>query len=198
MELLVTIPNIEFVKGIPSDLENDPFFDTNKRNFMVIDYQMDDVGGDNFRESSICLPEVPIIATSASFILSFRTHAIKRNSHYLVLFKNPRDKLQILTRLMYPGHTDFFIERYDDTVRRPFEYLLVDLKTTSRDNCRLRTNVLPGEERCDVNVGLPDNISQELLAYLKQHNLATAPVLSAMQKLQGSMDVLLARTDLGE
>ena len=99
---------------------------------------------------------------------------------------------------MYPGHTDFFIERYDDTVRRPFEYLLVDLKTTSRDNCRLRKNVLPGEERCDVNVGLPDNISQELLAYLKQHNLATAPVLSAMQKLQGSMDVLLARTDLGE
>jgi len=119
MELLVTIPKIEFVKGMPSDLENDSFFDTNTRNFMVIDYQMDDAGGHNFRESSICLLEVPIIATSASFILSFRTHSIKRksvegsvliNSHYLDLFKNLRDKLQILTRQMYPGHTDFFIK----------------------------------------------------------------------------------------
>ena len=49
-------------------------------------------------------------------------------------------------------------------------------------------NVLPGEERFD-SVGVPDNISQ---------NLATAPVLPAMQNLQDSMDGLLSRTDLGE
>ena len=32
------------------------------------------------------------------------------NSHHLVLFKNPRDKLQILplAKQMYPGQTDFF------------------------------------------------------------------------------------------
>ena len=29
---LVTVPNIEFVKGIPSDLEYDTFFDINRRN----------------------------------------------------------------------------------------------------------------------------------------------------------------------
>jgi len=46
MELLVTIPNVEFVKGIPSDLETDSFFDINKRNLMVIDYQMENAGGD--------------------------------------------------------------------------------------------------------------------------------------------------------
>ena len=35
------------------------------------------------------------------------------NSHYLVLFKNPRDKLQILTlaKQMYPGQTDFFLNQ---------------------------------------------------------------------------------------
>ena len=34
----------------------------------------------------------------------------KSLNHYLVLFKNPRDKLQILTlaKQMYPGQTDFF------------------------------------------------------------------------------------------
>ena len=61
----------------------------------------------------------------------------------------------------------------------------------------LRTNVLPGQERFD-NVGVADNISQELLKYLKQQNLAIAPVLPAMQKWQDSMHGLLSRTDLGE
>ena len=79
----------------------------------------------------------------------------------------------------------------------PFRCLLVDLKTITQDNCKLRTNVLPGEERFH-NLGVPDNISQELLKYLKQQNLATVPVLPAMQKLQESMDGLLSRKDLGE
>ena len=82
-------------------------------------------------------------------------------------------------------------------MHRAFGYLLVDLKTTTQDNCRLRANVLRGEERFN-NVGVTDNISQELLKYLKQQNLATVPVLPAMQKLQDSTDGLPSRKDLGE
>ena len=44
---------------------------------------------------------------------------------------------------MYPGQTDFFLNQYEGAVKRPFGYLLIDLKTTNQDNCRLRTNVLP-------------------------------------------------------
>ena len=70
------------------------------------------------------------------------------NSHYYVLSKNPRDKLQVLTlaKQVYPGGTDFFLKQYERAVRRPYEYLLIDLKTTTQNDCRLRTNVLPGEE----------------------------------------------------
>ena len=32
MVLMATIPQIEFVKGIPPDLEHDSYFDVNKRN----------------------------------------------------------------------------------------------------------------------------------------------------------------------
>ena len=32
-ELLNTVPNIEFVKGIPENLEQDSYFNDNKRNF---------------------------------------------------------------------------------------------------------------------------------------------------------------------
>ena len=77
------------------------------------------------------------------------SRSISQNSHYLVLFKNPRDKLQILTlaKQMYPGQTDFFLNQYEEAVKRPFGYLqLTDLKTTTQDNCRLRTNDLPSEE----------------------------------------------------
>ena len=73
---------------------------------------------------------------------------ISQNSHYLVLFKNPREKLQILTmaKQMYPGKTDFFLNQSKEAVKRPFDYLLIDLKITTQDNCRLRTNVLPSKE----------------------------------------------------
>ena len=98
---------------------------------------------------------------------------------------------------MYPGQTHSFIQRYEEAVQRPFGYLLVDLKATTQDNCRLRTNVLPGEERFNHG-GMQQNISQELLQYLKQQNLASTPVLPAMQQLRDNMDGLIARTDLAD
>ena len=95
--------------------------------------------------------------------------SISLNSHYLVLFKNPRDKLHILTlaKQMYAGQTDFVLNQYEEAVKRPFGYLLIDLKTTTQDNCRLRTNVLPTEEGFN-QAGFQENIPQELLRYLMQ------------------------------
>ena len=121
------------------------------------------------------------------------------NSHYLVLFKNPRDKLQILTlaKQMYPSETAWFIKEYEEAVRRPYGYLFVDLRPTTPERCRLRTNVLPGEER--FHKGFDENrISQELLQYLKQQSLMVPPPISEMQRIQNNMDNLLYRTNLGE
>ena len=72
------------------------------------------------------------------------SRSISLNSHYLVLFKNPREKLQILTlaKQMYPEQTDFFLNQYEEAVKGSFGYLLIDLKTTTQD----KTNVLPSEE----------------------------------------------------
>ena len=68
------------------------------------------------------------------------SRSISLNSHYLVLFKNLRDKLQILTlaKQMYPPQTDFILKQHEDAVKRPFGYLLIHLKTTTQDNCPLR------------------------------------------------------------
>ena len=98
---------------------------------------------------------------------------------------------------MYPGRTDFFLKQFEEAVRRPYGYLLIDLKTTTQDDCRLRTNVLPEEEGFN-QVAMEENVPQELLRYLKQQNLSSDPLLPAMQRLQSGMDGTLSRSDLGE
>ena len=51
-----------------------------------------------------------------------------------------------LAKQMYPGQIYFFLNQYEEDVKRPFRHLLIDLKTTTQDNGRLLTNVLPSEE----------------------------------------------------
>ena len=125
--------------------------------------------------------------------------SVSLNNHYLVLFKNPRDKLQILTlaKQMYPSETAWFIKESEEAVWRPHGYLFVHLRPITPDRCRLRTNVLPGKERFDK--GFEENrISQELLWYLKQQTLMVPPPISEMQRIQNNMNNLLYRTNLGE
>ena len=43
----MTIPGIEFRKGISETLEQDSYFDANIRNLIVIDDQMIEAGNDN-------------------------------------------------------------------------------------------------------------------------------------------------------
>lgn len=79
----------------------------------------------------------------------FRTASL--NSHYMVIFKNPRDTSQIsnLARQMFPGKKSTgMISAYEDATRESYGYLLIDLKSHTPEILRLRTCVLPnhGEE----------------------------------------------------
>jgi len=66
---------------------------------------------------------------------------ISLNTHYLFLFKNPRDSQQITTlaRQMYPGKSQYLIESYQDATKKPYGYLCIDLKAETPDFLRLRT-----------------------------------------------------------
>jgi hypothetical protein len=69
------------------------------------------------------------------------------NAHYIVLFKSPRDKQQIsmLARQIKPGRVQEFMRSYEDATSRPHGYLMLDLKPTTDDQQRLKTNLLPSE-----------------------------------------------------
>ena len=64
------------------------------------------------------------------------------NTHYLVLFKNPRDSAQIvhLGRQIFPDVIKYFKESFADATSLPYGYLLIDLRTTP-DLLRLRRDI---------------------------------------------------------
>lgn len=65
------------------------------------------------------------------------------NTHYYVIFKNPRDKLQFetLARQMAPGHTKDVIAVYEDATRNAHGYLFIDFTQECPDDLRYRTNI---------------------------------------------------------
>ncbi len=68
---------------------------------------------------------------------------ISLNTHYMVVFKNPRDRQQVLhlSRQMYP-HTPKVLEQaFIDATKRPYGYLLLNLKPETPESCRLLTNI---------------------------------------------------------
>jgi hypothetical protein len=70
------------------------------------------------------------------------------NSHYLIIFKSPRDKMQIMTlaKQTHPNNAGFFMSAYEQASFPPHGYLIVDFKQDTPENLRLRTRVIPNEE----------------------------------------------------
>lgn len=72
---------------------------------------------------------------------------MRLNCHYLVLFKSPRDSSQVThsAKQMFPGHSKYMQESFQDATSRPYGYVLCDLKPKTPTDFRLRTNIFPGE-----------------------------------------------------
>jgi hypothetical protein len=76
---------------------------------------------------------------------SFRD--ISLNSTYIVLFRNPRDKSQIVNfaKQYAPENTKGVVKAFHQATKSPFSYLLFDLHQTTPSHIRMRSNVLPHE-----------------------------------------------------
>ena len=148
-EMMRELPSIEFVEGI-SDLESN--LDPNVRNLVVIDDLMSECGKDPKISNLFCRGSHHknlsiFFLVQNLFQKSSEIRTISLNSHYIVAFKNPRDKSQIshLGKQLYPGHTRFVQEAYEDATQFPYGYLLIDLKPNTPEEYRLRTNIFPNE-----------------------------------------------------
>ena len=141
-----TMPWVDFHEGLP-DLQ---MFQPSVKTVVVVDDLMAEADervtalftkGSHHRNVSV------VYLVQNLFHKGKDHRTISLNAQYLVLFKNPRDVSQInhIAKQMYPGHTAFVRESFEDATREPHGYLLIDLKQTTPDHLRLRTDVIPGE-----------------------------------------------------
>jgi len=138
--------NVSFVKGLP-------VFETpqNVPTLIVLDDLMDSAystkvselftKGSHHRNISL------VLITQNLFHQSISSRDISINSKYIVVFKNPRDKTQIvhLDRQVYPGNISSFHKTYLDVCKDPHTYLFLDLTQSINDLLRFRTKIFPWE-----------------------------------------------------
>ena len=144
------VKNVEFIQGVPDELET--LFDPRYKNLLVLDDLMTKFHSDE-RLTRLFSVGSHHKNLSIIFIIHNLFHhgkemrTLSLNSHYLILFKNPRDKLQIstLARQMYPGQSKFLVEAFQDATKNAHGYLLIDLKPATADRLRIRTGILPSD-----------------------------------------------------
>ena len=140
--LYEAIEDVEFKKGLTpqEELTNT----TDENNLYIIDDLMSE-GTESkeicsmFTEGSHHYNYSVVFLTQNIFYGGKMNRTISLNTHYMVLFKNPRDKLQITTlaRQMYPNSTGKLMHYYEQATAKPYGYLLLDLKQETPEEKRM-------------------------------------------------------------
>jgi hypothetical protein len=141
---------VQFVKDYDDSLYDS--LDPKVRNLVVLDDQMENKemhssGGSGlakfFTQGSHHRNLTVIYIVQNLFHQSRVMRTVSLNSHYLALFKNPRDKQQIrnLAMQMHPSNTKFLVSAYEDATSVPYGYLVVDLRPETSEQLRIRSDV---------------------------------------------------------
>lgn len=145
------IPCIQFFNGLASLNE----VDSQITNLVIFDDLMDECINNkqiqNLFTKDSHHQNISVIFVSQNLYAKGKfSRTMALNSHYLVLFKNPRDQSQIsvLGRQMFPGSSRFLVDAFRDaTEKKKHGYLFLDLKPNSDSRNRIQTNVITGDQR---------------------------------------------------
>jgi hypothetical protein len=134
----------EFIEGLPADDK------LTSGTLLIVDDQMGECGKELsklFTKKSHHMDISVIYIVQNIFSKEREMRDITLNAKYLFLFKNPRDKGQIihLAKQMYPRSISYMMDAFHDATSTPFGYLLVDLTQDTDEKFRLRTGILPNE-----------------------------------------------------
>jgi hypothetical protein len=150
VRLQAQIPEISWHEGVPKDLYQT--FNPSDTNLLVVDDCMgseDDVIAKLFTKGSHHRSLTVIFLIQNLFFKSKQSRTISLNSHYFIIFKNPRDSSQIghLARQVYPTNPKFLTEVYEECTKQPHTYILLDLHQQTPSSYRVRSNILPNEQQ---------------------------------------------------
>ena len=151
--IFAELPDVEFHEGLPEIGR----FDGRRRVLLIIDDLMNEADQNVcnlFTKLSHHRNVSVVFITQNLFHKNRHVRTMNLNTHYLIIFKNPRDANQVATlaRQMYPGRSKFVLEAFEDATKKPYGYLLVDLKPETDEKYRIRTNVFPDDDRQNVYV----------------------------------------------
>ena len=136
-----TFPNeIRFHKGLPTSILINQLQDA----IVVLDDLMDLAMQDKmlmgvFTEGSHHKNISVIYIVQNLYHQGRNNRSINLNSQYLVLFKNPRDVLQIqtLARQMYAHNWKDFVQYFKDETSKPYGHIIIDLFPNTPENERI-------------------------------------------------------------
>ncbi len=119
---------VEFFKGMPS-LE---MFDGKENTLLILDdlmEQIDENASMLFTRVSHHRDLSVVLLIQNMFVKNPHARTISLNSHYYVIFKNPRDinQFAVLARQMYGSKSKFAIEAFNECTQEAHGYLLIHL-----------------------------------------------------------------------
>ena len=141
------MPKVEFIQGIPQELDDDDYFGPRQNNLLILDDMMSTAGKDKritdlFTEGSHHR-SLSIISINQN-LYATKDPTQRRNCQYMILYDNPVDKSMTfaLARQMFPNNTDKFMKCFEKATKRPYGFLLLDLKSFTPANQRLRYDIM--------------------------------------------------------
>ena len=147
-DIKVKLPQVEFVQGLPTNIDNDDFFNTNTRNMIILDDQMTATSAnskvsDLFTEGSHHRNLSVVNLTQNLFPPGKHSTTQRRNTDYFVLFKSPmgQDQVRILGKFMYPGRLQEFLSVYQSATHAMYGYLVIDATQGTAESKRLKTDI---------------------------------------------------------
>ena len=148
-QMEVSIPNVTLHHGLPNEEVITEFTD----GLIVLDDLQDRVidskdmellftQGCHHRRISV------VFLTQNLYGQGKSARTIALNSWYLASFRKVRGTSQVkhLNSQLFPHKGNLLLQAYEDAVRKPFGYLVIDLSPRVEDQYRLRTRIFPGED----------------------------------------------------
>ena len=136
---------IEFHEGLASSDKIDEFAD-GKHNLIILDDLASDVSNSSEAEQLYTRgshhKNLSVIYINQNLYQQGKcSRNIALNSHYTILFKNPRDVTQITNFGRQMGISKLLQSAYKDAISIPYNPLVIDLSPHSDEEYKLRSNI---------------------------------------------------------
>ena len=142
---------VTLIEGLPADLH----LQVAPRTLLIIDdlQQHGELISDWFTKNSHH-GDIDCIYICQNLFLKTPAHrTASLNAHIMVIFKNIRDKTQImsLARQISPENPGFIMSAYKQATKNPYSYLMLNLKQETKEFLRVRDNFFPLESNYYVD-----------------------------------------------